>query len=157
MRNTNQKNKGVQMKVTFNTLKKHARKGELFHTVKREFSGMTDGLESNKYQEQTITTLEDLNEFKASKNFLEAHNDNFITLSNCVYHVEFEIKTDVLDMITNIWKREDKLSTDSISQLGTGLIYSQEMKDGQNKCYNVVIDKEAFKVMQNFFCKADTK
>ena len=77
-------------KVTFTTLKSLARKGKLTHKVRGEFDGMTDGLESVK-TEARKTTLEDLVEFKVTKNWLRVEEDGTIKLTNCCYIVIFTI------------------------------------------------------------------
>lgn len=75
-------------KVTFATLKSLAKKGKLLHQVKREFDGMTDGLESVKSNYQA-TTLEDIAGFKVTKNYLRVLEDGTIRLSNCCFTVIF--------------------------------------------------------------------
>jgi hypothetical protein len=78
-------------KVTFATLKKLAKKDELLHDVKAEHS--VYGMEWNKARGYHTTTLNDLEKFKVSKNWLgESVDDNeskCITLSNCCYVINF--------------------------------------------------------------------
>ncbi len=81
------------MKTTFNTLKKYARKGSLYHTYKGEFSGMTDCMDFNTTKEEFKTTLEDLVKFKTnSRNFIKQEEDGSITLSNCCYYIKFNVR-----------------------------------------------------------------
>ena len=79
-------------KITFSTLKKYARRGELLHQVEgqhgpygMEFYRGDGALKLEK------TTLEDLARFKASRNWITDGSDvvTFATLSNCVYLVNF--------------------------------------------------------------------
>ena len=79
--------------VTFNTLKKFARKGQLFHNVRGEFSGMIDGMEYNDQYaiKWSKTSLENLAEWKVSRNFIQVKNEKEISLSNCCYYVDFQI------------------------------------------------------------------
>ena len=81
------------MKVTFNTLKKYARKGQLFHNVRGEFSGMVDGMEFNDpyVVKWSKTTLEDLAWWKVSKNYIQVKNEKEFSLSNCCFYVDFEL------------------------------------------------------------------
>jgi hypothetical protein len=91
MRNENKKQE-QQMKATFNTLKKYARKGQLFHNVKGEFSGMVDGVEFKNFKKWSKTTLEDLAGWKVTKNYIQFENNKELSLSNCCYFVDFQIK-----------------------------------------------------------------
>ena len=88
------------MKITFNTLKKYARKNQLVHSVNSEFNGMIDGHDSTNYPTKAKhTTLEDLKKFKVSKNWISAPDIHISTcgtrmyrkvlLSNCCYVVSF--------------------------------------------------------------------
>ena len=91
MRNENKKRKGVEMKVTFNTLKKYARKGQLFHNVRGEFSGMVDGMEFTSCKKWSKTSLENLAEWKVTKNYIQVKNEKEFSLSNCCFYVDFEL------------------------------------------------------------------
>jgi|TARA_R100000501_G_C2576271_1_gene81234 hypothetical protein len=91
MRNENKKTKGVEMKVTFNTLKKYARKGHLFHNVRGEFSGMVDGIEFTPWKKWSKTSLENLAEWKVTKNYIQVKSENKFSLSNCCFYVDFEL------------------------------------------------------------------
>ena len=83
------------MKVTFNTLKKYARKGQLFHNVRGEFSGMVDGMEFNNCEKWSKTTLEDLSWWKVSNNYIQVKNEKELSLSNCCFYVDFQVKESI--------------------------------------------------------------
>jgi len=77
-------------KVTKATLKSLAKKGKLSHTVNGEFDGMLEGMKANEKNTQ-ITTLKDVERFTfCDKNYITA-SDNEITLSNCCFHITFQI------------------------------------------------------------------
>ena len=89
--NTKDRMKNQTKKVTFATLKKLARKEELLHDVKAEHGAY--GMDWNEARGYHTTTLENLEQFKVSKNWLgESEDDNgskCITLSNCCYVINF--------------------------------------------------------------------
>lgn len=76
-------------KLTKNTLKKYARKGQLMHVIHQEFDGMIDG--KSKTEKKGITTLKDLDNFFVSRNFLEMIDSKTFKLSNCVYSITFKL------------------------------------------------------------------
>tara|TARA_Y100000401_G_scaffold38325_1_gene28916 strand:- start:14039 stop:14335 length:297 start_codon:yes stop_codon:yes gene_type:complete len=86
-------------KITFNTLKKYARQGRLHHHVEGEYSGMVDGMEFRKNSLldviATKTTLEDLEKFKVTKNWITEKHHGVIELSNCCYVVKFLVSKEV--------------------------------------------------------------
>ena len=79
-------------KITFATLKKYARRGELLHQVEGEHGpyGMEYYRNGNELP-LCKTTIEDLATFKATRNWITEGSDvvTFATLSNCVYLVNF--------------------------------------------------------------------
>jgi hypothetical protein len=80
------------MKITFNTLKKFARRGQLKHQIKRTFDGSIDGLQSYSKLTTETTTLDDLKNFKVySGNYISEENGT-IKLTNCCYRIDFHIE-----------------------------------------------------------------
>tara|TARA_Y100001963_G_C6748396_1_gene432802 strand:- start:569 stop:1087 length:519 start_codon:yes stop_codon:yes gene_type:complete len=90
----NKKEKQDMKKTTFTTLKAKARRGELFHRVRAEHSVYGMEWYTNDRELPIVqTTLEDLDKFKVTKNFIQTENltdsDADAQLSNCVYVVMF--------------------------------------------------------------------
>ena len=80
--------------ITFNTLKKYARRGHLKHWVTGEFDGMVDGVIHKDIRDidPKKTTLDDLKKFKATKNYITITPSGRFMLSNCIYTVHFMVE-----------------------------------------------------------------
>ncbi len=78
--------------ITFNTLKKYARRGHLKHIIHGEFCGMVDGMRVKPFDPPTETTLHDLKKFKATKNYLSINPKGHFRLQNCIYDVTFIVE-----------------------------------------------------------------
>ena len=83
--------KNTTKKTTFATLKALARKGLLFHNVRGETSAY--GMEYNTDDARTLTTVEHLDKFKMTTNWIVTENlvdkNADAELSNCCYYVNF--------------------------------------------------------------------
>jgi len=80
------------MKITFNTLKKFARRGQLKHQIRGAFDGSVDGIEPYSQNTLETTTLDHLNKFKVyGGNYLSEEN-GMVKLSNCCYRINFHIE-----------------------------------------------------------------
>jgi hypothetical protein len=77
-------------KITFSTLKSLANKGKLFHNIRGQFDGMIDGIEFTDKINWTKTTIENLVDFKCSRNWLKKEGE-LIKLSNCCFYITFKI------------------------------------------------------------------
>ena len=80
-------------KTTFATLKALARKGLLFHNVRGEHGAYGMEFNTNDSFTATPTTVEHLNNFKMTKNYIQTENlvdkNADAQLSNCCYYVNF--------------------------------------------------------------------
>ena len=92
--NNTTKQELIMKKVTFNTLKALARKGQLEHRVRAAHGAY--GMEWYNNENTlpiTQTTLEDLNKYKVTKNYIQTENltdtDADAQLSNCCYVLMF--------------------------------------------------------------------
>ena len=84
-------------KVTFATLKKHARKGQLRHRIRGQHraNGFQWYIGEMSAPIKT-TTLKDLERFKVTKNFIQTDDltdqNAFAQLSNCCYYINFYLR-----------------------------------------------------------------
>ena len=76
------------MKITKATLKKLAKRNELEHIITSEFDGMVDGMSKVK-EVKVKTTIENIDFFFVTKNYLNIEEPGVVRLTNCCFRINF--------------------------------------------------------------------